>query len=156
MDREFDASLIGRGPGGAWTFLPIPFDVQEAFGSKAQVPVAGSLNGFPFRNSLLPQGDGTHAMMVGKDLQAGARAKAGETVHVVMRRDDAERVVDVPEDFAAALARDAMAEPFFTALTPSQKKEYIDWIVSAKQAPTRAGRIEKALLYLAEGKKRLR
>lgn len=64
MQQEFDAILTGRGPGGAWTFLPVPFDVQAAFGSKAQVTVAGTLNGFAFRNSLLPQGDGTHAMAV--------------------------------------------------------------------------------------------
>ncbi len=156
MEQEFDATLAAKGPGGAWTFLPIPFDVQAVFGTKARVAVAGTINGFPFRNSALPEGDGTHSMMVGKELQAGANAKAGDLVHVVMRRDDEERAVDVPEDFAAALVSHAKAGPFFASLTASQKKEYVDWIVSAKQAATRTGRIEKALLFLEEGKKRLR
>ena|SRR5579871_3193598 len=156
MLQEFDATLTAKGPGGAWTFLPIPFDVQAVFGSKARVAVAGTINGFAFRNSLQPEGDGTHSMMVGKELQLGAGAKAGDLVHVVMRRDDEERPVEVPEDFAAALEGDAKAGPFFAGLTASQKKEYVDWIVSAKQAATRAGRIEKALVFLGEGKKRLR
>ncbi|TRZ56589.1 MAG: DUF1905 domain-containing protein [Rhodocyclaceae bacterium] len=80
MKQRFDAELVGRGPKGAWTFLPIPFNVQAVFGSKAGVPVAGTLNGFAFRNSLLPNGDGTHSMAVNKELQAWANAKAGDTV----------------------------------------------------------------------------
>ena len=156
MQQEFEAALIARGPGGAWTFLAVPFDVQQVFGSRARVPVAGTINGFAFRNSLQPEGDGTHSMMVGKEIQAGANAKAGDIVHVVMRRDDEERIVDVPEDFAAALAGHEKAGFFFAGLTTSQKKEYVDWIVSAKQAATRLDRIGKALLYLDAGKKRLR
>lgn len=74
--------MTSKGPGGAWTFLPIPFDVQQVFGSKARVPVSGTINGFPFRNSLMPEGDGTHSMMVSKELQSGAKAVAGEKVHV--------------------------------------------------------------------------
>lgn len=156
QDQEFEAVLIARGPGGAWTFLPIPFDVQAVFGSKAQVMVAGTINGFSFRNSLLPQGDGTHAMMVGKDLQAGADARAGDKVRVTMRRDTEERTVEAPGDLKAALADRPRAEAFFAGLTASQRKEYVDWIVSAKQALTREGRIAKALDFLEEGKKRLR
>jgi hypothetical protein len=156
MQREFEATLTAKGPGGAWTFLPIPFDVHAVFGSKARVAVTGTLNGFSFRNSLLPEGDGTHSMMVGKDLQTGAQAKAGDLIHVVMWRDDEERIVEIPEDFAAALADHAQAGRFFAGLTPSQRKEYVDWIVSAKQAATRSSRVEKALLFLVEGKKRLR
>ena len=70
MQQRFKAKLTSRGPGGAWTFLPIPFDVEKAFGSKARVSVAGTMNGCAFQNSLLPQGDGTHQMAVSKDLQA--------------------------------------------------------------------------------------
>ena len=74
--KRFKGRLIPRGPGGAWTFLAIPFSVEEAFGSRARVAVSGTLNGFAFRNSLMPEGDGTHSMMVNKALQAGAKAAA--------------------------------------------------------------------------------
>jgi hypothetical protein len=82
--RHFSAKLIARGPRGAWTFLPIPFSVEQEWGTKPRVPVYGTLNGFAFRNSLMPEGDGTHSMMVGKELQAGAKAKSGDTVKVVI------------------------------------------------------------------------
>jgi len=35
MSKRFKARLTSRGRGGAWTFLPIPFDVRTAFGGKA-------------------------------------------------------------------------------------------------------------------------
>jgi hypothetical protein len=153
MEQRFEAKLVGRGPGLAWVFLSIPFDVQEVFGSKARVPVAGTLNGFPFQNSLLPNGDGTHSMPVNKELLAGARAAAGDTVAVVMALDTTTRTVAPPEDFEAAMRDSPAAEQAFARLAYSHKKEYVDWIVDAKKAETRARRIEKALAMLAEGKR---
>jgi hypothetical protein len=64
--KEFTAQLEAVGPNGAWTFMTVPFNVEEVFGSKARVAVAGTINGFPFHSSLMPNGDGTHCMMVNK------------------------------------------------------------------------------------------
>jgi hypothetical protein len=156
MKREFEAKLTSKGPGGAWTYLAIPFNVQDAFGSKARVSVKGTINGHPFHNSLRPEGDGTHSMMVGKELQAGAKARAGDTVRVSLEPDTTERTVDVPADLRHALDAKPAAASFFDGMTYSQKKEYVDWIASAKQAATRTSRIEKAVEMLLAGKKRVR
>jgi hypothetical protein len=156
MQQKFKAKLTAIGPAGAWTILPIPFDVAAIFGTKARVPVAGTMNGFPFRNSLMPEGDGTHRMMVGKELQSGAKARAGEVVSVVMKRDDKERSVDIPAELAAALKKSKPASAFFGALSPSCKSEYATWISGAKHAETRATRATKAIEMLLAGKKRLR
>jgi hypothetical protein len=156
MKKTFEAKLKSKGPGGAWTYLPIPFDVEQFFGSKARVPVSGTINGFPFRNSLMPEGDGTHSMMVSKELQSGAKAVAGEKVHVTMQRDEEERTVSVPNELQQALLKNPTASSVFAALTYSQRKEYSDWIVSAKQAATKQTRVRKAVEMLAAGKKRLR
>jgi len=154
--REFDGRLVARGPGGAWTFLPIPFDVQKEFGKKSRVPVSGTINGFAFRNSLMPEGDGTHSMMVGKELQAGAKAKPGDKVRVSLQVDDTERTVEVPDELKRALKGDAGAKSAFEALPYSSKKEFADWIGTAKKAETKAARVEKALDLLKSGVKRLR
>ena len=156
MTKSFEARLMAKGPGGAWTYLPIPFDVQQAFGSRSRVAVMGTLNGFPFRNSLMPEGDGTHSMMVGKDLQAGAGARAGDLVAVTLQPDTEARTVSIPPDLAAALLTHAEAGRVFETMTHAQKKEYADWIASAKQEATRLSRVGKALELLAAGKKRLR
>ena len=156
MKQTFKTRLLSRGPGGAWTYLAVPFDVYEAFGSKARIAVLGTINGFPFRNSLMPEGDGTHSMMVSKNLQAGAKAGAGETVRVVLQRDDEERSLEVPPDLKQALKKNQAAAATFAAMTYSQKKEYTDWMSSAKMQSTKAARIQKAMVSLASGKKRLR
>jgi hypothetical protein len=154
MKQKFEAKLQGKGPGNAWTFLPIPFDVQRAFGSRARVPVVGTINGFPFRNSLMPEGDGTHSMMVNKDLQKGAGATAGDIVAVVIELDKTPRSVTVPDDLKVLLTKHKSAATAFTGLAYSHKKAFLDWIDSAKKPETRVKRLKEAIEMLAAGKRR--
>src|SRR5713226_7174265 len=77
------------GPGGAWTYLTIPFDIEEQFGSRARVAVKGTLNGFPYRTSIFPDGKGHHNMMFNKDMQQGSGAGPGDPVRVTMQLDTA-------------------------------------------------------------------
>jgi hypothetical protein len=58
---EFTVKLEGRGTSMSW--LNPPFDVVKVFGTRARVPVRGTINGFPFRSSLMPMG-GCHGMPV--------------------------------------------------------------------------------------------
>ena len=153
MAQRFKAELTGRGPKSAWVFLPIPFDVETVFGSRGRVAVAGTINGYAFRNSLLPEGDGTHAMAVSKELQKGANVKAGDTVEVVLDRDVAERVVVVPAELTAAFGAAETARKTFEALAYSHKKEYAEWIAGAKKDETRTARAQKAVAMLVEGKR---
>jgi hypothetical protein len=148
---SFQAELLGRGPGGSWVYLRFPFSGSETFGRKGQVPVRGTINGFAFRNSLMPR-DGIHILGVGKDLQQGARASIGDTVKVEIELDDAPREVAIPAGLEAALAKAPAQAKRFAALSYSHKKEYADWIESAKRPETRANRIQKALEMLAAGK----
>jgi hypothetical protein len=146
--KRFKARLTSRGPKSAWTFLEIPFDVEQAFGSKARVAVSGTLNGFAFQNSLLPQGDGTHAMAVSKALQTGAKATAGDLVAVTMEVDHSERTVDVPAELEQALAAHPQARAAFDSLSYSHRKEFAEWVAGAKQAQTRQSRAEKSLVMV--------
>jgi Domain of unknown function (DUF1905)/Bacteriocin-protection, YdeI or OmpD-Associated len=150
MKQSFKAKLVAHGPGGAWTFLDVPFDVQKVFGTRSRVPVRGSINGFAFRNSLMPNGDGTHSMMVNKGLQARASAKAGDTVSVVMEMDTKKRVVALPSELKTALGTDPAAAKIYKTLSASHRKEFADWIGSAKQPGTRLGRAAKALQLIRD------
>ena len=143
--KAFKTRLTARGPGGAWTFLEIPFSVEKEFGTKARVAVTGTMNGFAFQNSLMPNGDGTHAMMVSKALQDGANAVAGDIVTVEIAVDRSERVVDVPPELKKALSTNKAAAAAFEALSYSHRKEYAEWIISAKRQETRVSRAEKSI-----------
>lgn len=148
MKKNFKAPLTARGPGGAWTFLAIPFNVEKVFGTKARVSVSGTMNGFAFRNSLMPQGDGTHAMAVNKELQAGARAGPGDVVSVSMQVDRSERVVEIPAELRDALAASRKAAAAFESLSYSHRKEFADWVADAKKEETRATRAKKSIAMI--------
>src|ERR1017187_2130002 len=82
MQKKFKAKAEPAGPGGAWCFLAIPFDVAELWGSRGRVRVKGTINGFPFRTNIQPS-EGRHLLTFNKQLQAGAKAKPGDMVAVV-------------------------------------------------------------------------
>ena len=58
----------------------------------------------------------------------------------------------VPTDLAVALKTDRKAREAFEAFSPSHRREYIEWIESAKREETRTRRLQTALAQIAEGK----
>lgn len=130
----------------------VPFDVEKFFGTRARVPVRGTVNDFPFRGSLFPMG-GRHLMVVNRHLRAGAGVKGGDTVTVVMERDTAPRVITPPPDFARALKSDKEARATWDSLSFTHRREHVEHIQEAKRPETRQRRIEKSIRLLAAGKK---
>lgn len=134
------------------TGIRIPFDVEKVFGTRARVPVRGTINGFAFRSSIFPMSGG-HYMAVNKETRAGAKATGGETVSVVMERDDEPRTITPPPDFERALKASKAAQAMWDKLSYTHRKEHVRAIEEAKRPETRARRIQKAVTDLAAGKK---
>jgi len=59
-----------------------------------------------------------------------------------------------PKDLAAALRSSARAAAAFKALSPSHRREYIEWIEDARRPATRERRLAQAVAWIAEGKSR--
>lgn len=59
----------------------------------------------------------------------------------------------VPTELAAALERSSKAQQYFTTLPPSCRREYIEWIMSAKRAETRDRRIAETVDLLEAGRR---
>jgi uncharacterized protein YdeI (YjbR/CyaY-like superfamily) len=62
--------------------------------------------------------------------------------------------VEAPPEFARALKANKQASAAFDALSPSCKREYVEWIADAKRAETREKRITTAIDWISEGKQR--
>ena len=151
---EFDARLVPTGPKGSWCFLHFPYDPVKTFGTKARIPVCGTINGFAFRSSLSPM-DGKHLLCINKQMQAGAKVKPGDRAHFIMQRDDKPRTVTVPPALKKALAKSPKAKAIFDKLSHSHRKEDVLWLNDAKKPETAQRRLEKLmakLLKLAEAK----
>src|SRR5918997_4830563 len=88
---QFTGQLTAEGPNGAWVFMEVPKEASEKLGSRGRVSVVGTINGFAVRTSALPTGRGTHQLAVNKAMQAGANAKPGGRVKVVVGGDTQKR-----------------------------------------------------------------
>ena len=144
-------ALVERGEGSVCA-IQIDFDVEKTFGKRGRVPVRGTLNGAPFRGSLFPMG-GCHFMVVNRYLRAAAGVRGGETVPVVMERDDEPRTIEPPADFARALKSNKDALAAWDKLSYTHRREHVEHIEEAKRPETRQRRVEKSVARLAEGKK---
>jgi hypothetical protein len=148
---RFTAKIEGKEAGVVAAITP-PVDVPEFFGTRARVPVRGTINGYPFRSSLAPCG-GRHMMPVNKLLLAGAGAQPGDVVDVVMERDEEERTVEAPPLLKKALAKNKTAQANWQKLSFTHKKEMALAILGAKQEETRARRLGKIVEVLKTGAK---
>jgi uncharacterized protein YdeI (YjbR/CyaY-like superfamily) len=60
----------------------------------------------------------------------------------------------VPDYFTAALRKNKRALETFEGLSPSHRREYVEWVTEAKGEATRQRRLATAIEWLAEGKSR--
>jgi hypothetical protein len=148
---RFRAKIEGKEAGVVAAITP-PVDVIEWFGTRARVPVSGTINGFPFRSSLMPCGSG-RMMPVNKTLCQGAGVQPGDLVDVVMERDVEERTVEAPPELKRELAKNEVARERWDGLAFTHKKEMANSISGAKQDETKKRRLAKVMLVLKTGEK---
>jgi len=148
---SFRAKIAGREAGVVAAIAP-PVDVIEWFGTRARVPIRGTINGFPFRSSLMPCGN-ARMMPVNKALCQGAGVRPGDIVEVVMERDDETRTVEAPPELRKELAKSKKAQERWESLAFTHKKEMATSITGAKQEETKKRRLAKVMGVLKTGTK---
>jgi hypothetical protein len=140
---------------GSWTLLTLPKNASAKLPSRVMTMIEGTVDGFPFRVALEPDGKGSHRLKVNKAMHDATGADAGDTVTVEITRAGEEPEVRVPMDLRKALAAAPLAQAGWEDITPMARRDWIFSITSAKQPETRRRRIEKACDMLASGKRRL-
>jgi len=150
LAKTFSAVLERTGNSLNWTHILIPFDSVKVWGTRGVLKVKGEINGFPFRTSLFPTGDGRHTMIVNKQMQKGGRATPGMLAQFRLEPDLEERVTPIPPEFHRLLKSSKRLEKFFQSLSPSIRKFVLDSIAAAKQAETRIRRAEQTAEHLME------
>jgi len=151
LKLKFTAKIDGREAGVVAAITP-PVDVPEFFGTRARIPIRGTINGYPFRSSLMPCG-GRHMMPVNSTLCRGAGVRPGDHVEVVMERDEEKRTVDAPPLLQKELAKNKAALANWEKLSFTHKKEMAQSILGAKQEETRTRRLTKVMDVLKTGTK---
>ena len=141
---------------GSWTFLILPKDASAKLPSRGMTTVEGTINGFPFRATLEPDGQKSHWLRVNRKLREAAGADAGDVVTLEIAPSAEEPEPGVPADLRKALAaaprkrgrygrtsRPSRAEIGSTGSPPPSRPE------------TRARRVNNACSMLAAGKRRV-
>jgi uncharacterized protein YdeI (YjbR/CyaY-like superfamily) len=72
----------------------------------------------------------------------------------VERVTKAKKALVVPKELTAALMKNKKAKETFENFSPSNKREYAEWISEAKTEETRSKRLKTTVEWLAEGKPR--
>ena len=144
---QFNVKLEAvKGSSGA--FFVLPKKESAKFGVRGRVPVTGTINGYAFRSSIFPVGDGTHYMALNKSIRESAHVAAGDRVKIVMETDTTPRTVTLPTDLKRALSKSKAARTRFDKLSYTNRKEYAQWIEGAKRPETRARRLEQVMARL--------
>jgi len=149
--QRFEAPIEeGRG-GGA--YVVVPFDVGQVFGSRRLVRVKGTIDGQPFKSSMAPMGGGHHVLGLHKATREAVGKSVGDKVAIIVEPDTEVRAVAVPDDFRKALAGNKKAQQTFDGFAYTHRKEYVEWIESAKRPETRERRVAEAVSRIAKGTK---
>lgn len=145
--------LLQKYPGkGGWTYAVISEVSKDKRSRFGWVKVKGHIDSFELKNyKLMPLSNGSLFLPVRSEIRKKIGKKAGDWVKVVLYADDAP--TEIPDELLSCLEEDSIAYEAFKSYTDAQRKEFIDWIYSAKTEDTRVKRIVETLNKLAKGRK---
>lgn len=125
-------------------FFRVPAEVADQLGPRRRAPVVVTVGGATYRTTIAIYG-GQALVGVRREIRRQARLEVGTSAMVTLRLDEAPRTVDLPADLADALAKDAGVAAQFGRLAYAHRKEYVDWVSSAKKPATREKRIARVV-----------
>lgn len=145
--------LLEKFPGkGGWAYAAIPEVLQDKHAPFGWVKVKGQIDDFEIKNyKLMPMGNGKLFLPVKAEIRKKIGKEEGDWINVVLFADNAP--TEIPEELLLCLRDDPAAYKTFLSYTDGQRKEFIDWIYSAKTDQTKVERIAETLRKLAKKNK---
>jgi hypothetical protein len=140
-----------EGTGKTAAGIEIPPEVVASLGSSRRPAVRVTINGYTYRSSIASMG-GRYLLGVSNETRDRTGVAAGDVIEVDIELDTEPREVELPDDFAQALAMDAEAEGLFARLNYSNKRRLVGPINDAKSPETRERRIATTVSRLREGR----
>jgi ribosomal protein L11 len=138
---------------GKWGFsyVEVPWSVEEEFGTKASIRIKGTVNGIPMDRALKPKGDGTHYIMINTELQRKAGLRKGSEAAISFTVNEKPDELEIPEELEAGFEMEPGSKELFDAHVPSVRRNVVYWIATAKTPETRAKRAAEMLRRIVTG-----
>jgi hypothetical protein len=132
--------------------VPVPFDPDEAWGSKREHHVNGTIAGMRVRVTIV-QDDAGWSFSLSPARLRQCPVGPGDDVDVVISPEGPQRS-DLAPDLRAALEANPAAGAFFDSLAQFYRRGYLRWVDGTKRRPdVRAQRIAEMIRLLGDGVK---
>jgi len=145
---KFKGKIEAGDGGGAYVLFP--YDTAKEFATQGKVPVKATFNGVAYTGSLIKYRNPLHLLGVPKSIREEIGKGSGDTIEVIVWRDEEARIVGVPAQFEKLVKKEGLL-PIFEKLSYTHRKEYCRWITEAKKEETRLKRLGKAIEMLKRG-----
>jgi len=139
MKFEFDCEIKQLEGKIKWNVFYFPYPVLEHFGSKGNIPVCITVDGFSFDHTLLPSKNG-HYLVYNEFIKKAVGKNPGDAVHVTLERDMKKREVVVP-GYIESMLKDAGVLEQFLKQPDYSKREQINHVEISKKEETKINRI---------------
>lgn len=149
MTYNFRAQIeiIGINP-----FVFIPDDILEnlfkqAGKSKGYIPVAGSINNNPYRQTLVKYSS-FWRLYINTTMLKNSPKHVGNYIDITIAYDAESREIEIPLPFLQALDANEMAKNVFNGMAASKKLEIVRYLARLKTEEALVKNIEKAIHFL--------
>lgn len=154
IEFEAEVELFDISKPAGDLIIHIPEAENSTLPSKGMVAVEGMVDESAFISICEPDGNGGHLLRFDSEFMQDLNKKPGHSVSITMEPAKEEIEIAVPIDLSDALANNSSAHDLWNSITPMARRDWIHWISNAKQAETRARRVEQTCSKLIDGKKR--
>ena len=134
-------------------FIRVPPEVLTALGQRKRAPVKVTINATSFRTTIAVYG-GKSYVGVRREIREAAGVTAGDQLTVGLEYDAELRTVDLPVALRATLEGDSKAAAAFEKLSYTRKKEFVEWLMGAKQPETQRRRLAQVMAMLRGSRRR--
>ncbi len=133
---------------GGMCFISVPEAVKRLIAPRGTARVVATIGHLdPFQCGLMPVKGGDGYLIVNKDRQKQLGLKPGETVTVLIQKDESEWGAPMPEELEALLAQDEAAKAAFEGLSAGRKRAVMYGVGRKKSVEAR---IEAAVKLLTD------
>jgi hypothetical protein len=129
----------------------LPKQLSNKLPSRGLVMVKGTINNYPLKTALEPNGRGSHFLKLGEALMNSANLIVRESVDITLESVKDWPEPTVPKDLQIALTGNAKAQKTWNSITPLARWDWIRWINATKNPETRKIRIGKTFSKFNSG-----
>ena len=148
MTYEFDAEIKRLEGKIQWNVFYFPESAVECFGSKGNIPVKITVDGYPFDHTLLGSRNG-HYLVYNEFIRRVVGKEMGDSLHVTLVKDEQPRIFTIPA-YLETILKDGGVLDAFLKQPDYLKREQVNKIELAKKEETKTNRIQKLITELGE------